>query len=155
MRIFAKALKSATGMAASLVLLSGCAVNMQVPIKDPTLSTVAYNKTGSLTPVGLTFKDEQTATDKAKFLTGTIPMQMVYQDKPFDAVPWITQHTMKEMVQRGLPVSLAAEGANSTSVLIKRIHIENHRTSGFSPFVTLTSFRADVMTARGTQLLIA
>ena len=34
---------------------------------------------------------------------------------------------------------------------VKRLQIENHRASGFSPFVTFTSVRADVITERGPQ----
>jgi hypothetical protein len=151
MRALANQLKNAAAVMVLLVLLSGCAVNMQVPIKDPTPSAVGYKKVASITPVSLSFKDDQSNEDKAKVLSGLIPMQMVYKDKPFDAVPWIAQQTAKEMTARGLPVTVTTEGKSGTSVLIKRIHIENHRANGFSPFVTFTSLRADVMTDRGPQ----
>jgi hypothetical protein len=151
MKCFTNQLKNATGIVMLLAFLSGCAINMQVPIKDPAPSTVAYKKTGAITPVSLSFKDDQSAEDKTKILSGLIPMKMVYKDKPFDAVPWIAQQTVKELTARGLPVTLVDEGKSGTSVLIKRVHIENHRASGFSPFVTFTSLRADVMTAHGPQ----
>jgi hypothetical protein len=154
MQIFSNSLKLAAA-ALAISFLSGCAINMQVPVKDPTPSTVKYDKSGALTPVALQFKDEQTADDKAKLLTGRIPMQLMSQDKPFEALPWIAQHTVKELAARGLPVSLATNEANSTSVIIKRVHIENHRATGFSPFVTFTSLRADVMTPQGPQRVTA
>ena len=151
MKCFVNQLKTATAVVASMVFLSGCAINMKVPIKDPVPSTVAYKKADSITPMSLSFKDDQTTEDKSKILSGLIPMQMVYKDQAFDSVPWIAQQTVKEMTARGLPVTLVDEGKSGTSVLIKRIHIENHRASGFSPFVTFTSLRAEVMTARGLQ----
>ena len=151
MKCFADQLKNAAGIVASLALVSGCAINMQVPIKDPVPSTVAYKKAAAVTPVNLSFKDDRATEDKGKILSGLIPMQMVYNDKAFDAVPWIIQQTVKEMTTRGLPVTLVDEGKGGTSVLIKRVHIENHRASAFSPFVTFTSLQADVMTARGPQ----
>jgi hypothetical protein len=151
MKCFVHQLKNAAGIVASLALLSGCAINMKVPVKDPAPSTLAYKKAEAVAPVSLSFKDNQTAEDKAKLLSGLIPMQMVYNDKAFDAVPWIVQQTMKEMTTRGLPVTLVDEGKGGASVLIKRVHIENHRASAFSPFVTFTSLQADVMTARGPQ----
>lgn len=155
MESFANGLRTVTGVVASLVLLSGCAVNMQVPIKDPAPSSVAYNKAGSSSPVALAFKDEQTPEDKAKVVTGTISMHMVYQDKPFDSVSWIAQQTLKEMVARGLPVTLATDGSNSTPVIIKRMHVENYRASGFSPFITFTTLRADVVTPSGPRRVTA
>jgi hypothetical protein len=151
MKCFANQLKSATGIVVSLAFVSGCAINMKVPVKDPASSTVAFKKAGAVTPARLSFKDDRTTEDKARILSGLIPMQMVYMDKGFDAVPWIAQQTVKEMTARGLPVTLVDEGKSGTSVVIKRVHIENHRASGFSPFVTFTSLRADVMTARGPQ----
>lgn len=151
MRAFANQLKRATAVVVSVFVLSGCAINMKVPVKDPAPSPVAYTKTGAVTPVSLSFKDDQSPEDKGRVLSGLIPMQMVYKDAAFDAVPWVAQQTAKEMTARGLPVTLAADGKGSTSVLIKRIHIENHRVNGFSPFVTFTSLRADVMTDRGPQ----
>jgi hypothetical protein len=148
-------LNNAVAMLA-VALLSGCAVNMKVPVKDPAPSAdTSYNKTAAATPVSLAFKDDQSEDDKARLLTGLIPMQMVYQDKPFEAVPWIARHTVAEMAARGLPVTLAANSVSNPNVLIKRIHIENHRVSGFSPFVTFTSLRADVVTAKGPQRVTA
>lgn len=155
MKLFINSIKGATAMAASLALLSGCAINMPVPIKDPAQASVAYTKAGTIKPVTLAFKDEQTLEEKGKLLTGLIPMQMLYEGKPFDAVPWISRNTVKELADRGLPVSLAGDGATGTNVVIKRVHIENHRASGFSPFVTFTSMRADLMTDSGPQRVTA
>lgn len=154
MAMFSKALIG-TGMAVSLALLSGCALNMQVPIKDPVVSKIAYSKVTQLPPVKLTFKDVQTDEQKAKLLTGTIPMTMMYQDKPFESASWIATQTVNEMVARGLPVTLASTGDSATNVVIKHVHMENHRASGFSPFVTFTTLRADVDTPSGPQRLTA
>ena len=155
MQILTNAMKVAAGLVVTLALLSGCAINMPVPIKDPVPSKVSYTSEGSPAPVALSFKNDQTEEDKAQILSGRIPMKLVYQGQPFDSVPWIAQHTVKEMASRGLPVTLVADDANSTPVLIKRMHIENHRVSGFSPFVTFTSLRADVITPRGPQRITA
>ncbi|AMP13854.1 HEAT repeat domain-containing protein [Collimonas pratensis] len=155
MKLCNNALRSVTGIVISIAFLSGCAINMKVPIKDPVSSTGTYDTTKTIPETVLLFKDEQSESDKAQILSGTIPMQMVYQDKPFDAVPWIAKQTVKEMNARNLPVKLAAAGENGTGILIKRIHIENHRVSSFSPFVTFTSLRADVETADGPQRVTA
>jgi len=138
-------------LAVALVFLSGCAVNMKVPVKDPVPSPTTYSKTTETEPAILAFKDNRSEKDKATLVSGRIPMQVVYHDKPFDAVPWIAQHIVKEMAARGLPVTLGDERSSTTTVVITRVHIENHRVSGFSPFVTFTSVCADVLTDRGPQ----
>lgn len=145
------ALKAAIGMLVSINLLSGCAINMPVPIKDPAPSDVSYKKSDSPAPIALRFLDQQSAADKANVLSGRIPMRMLYQGQSFDAVPWLASQTVKELVARGVQATLAAGQGAGTEVRIKRFHIENHRVSGFSPFVTFTSLRADVLTDRGTQ----
>lgn len=144
--------RAAPAVALAMAFLSGCATNMQVPVKDPVPSTSPYAKTGTPSPVTLSFKDDRREEDKAKTVSGLIPMQLVYMDKPFDPVPWVAQHTVKELAARGLPVVLG-DGQAGTKVVVKRLRIENHRASGFSPFVTFTSVQADVVTDRGAQTI--
>ena len=72
----------AASIVASLTLFSGCAINMKVPITDPVPSTGAYRKPSSApAPVALVFKDERSGADKAKLVTGRIPMSLVSGDK--------------------------------------------------------------------------
>lgn len=150
-----KALKRVAGVGMSLAVLTGCAINMPVPVTAPVPSTVAYSKGSALQPLTLAFKDEQSDADKAKLLTGTIPMNPLSNGKPLEGVNWVAEHTVKEMVARGLPVALAQQGANATNVHVKRVHIENYRANGFSPFITFTSVRADVETPQGTRRVTA
>lgn len=155
MKLLRNVLRGATGAMVAMSILSGCAVNMKIPVKDPALTSESFDKARSVPETSLVFKDDEAASDKTKLVSGRIPMQLVYQEKPFDPVPWIGVQTVKEMAARGLPVKLAATGENGTAILIKRVHIENHRVSGFSPFVTFTSLRADVETADGPRRVTA
>ena len=135
--------------------LSGCAINMPVPVKDPVVSAEPYERSGMVTPLSLTFKDAQSAVERQQLLIGRIPMRLLYKEQPFQPVPWLAQHTVNELKARGLPVSLNADGVPGTEVRIKRVYIENHRVSGFSPFVTFTFLRADVMTPDGPRRVTA
>jgi len=143
------------GMLAVLVLVSGCAINMKVPIRDPEPSTAHYVAPSKAAPVTLYFSDGRSAENKGALLTGRIPMRLTTpDDKPIDPVPWLATQTVREMVARGLPVQLGNGVAGPDTVIIKRIHIENRRASGFSPFETFTSASADVVTATGTQRIV-
>lgn len=143
------------GVIALLSLASGCAINMEVPIKDPVPSNVSYSIQEAPSPVVLTFKDDQNEKDKAAILSGRIPMKLTSQGKPFEGVSWVAKHTVNELKARGLPVTLSEDDSDSTIIAIKRLHIKNHRVSGFSPFVTFTSVRADIMTVDGPQRITA
>jgi hypothetical protein len=151
MKKFSNLARVATTVVVAAAVLSGCAINMTVPVKDPAPSPTTFKKPAAAAAVSLAFKDERSEENKAKVVSGLIPMQVVYQDKPFDAVPWLAQQTVKELTARGLPVTLGDGRGGSTTVQIRRLQIENHRASGFSPFVTFTSLRADVLTERGPQ----
>jgi hypothetical protein len=143
------------GMLAALALVSGCATNMKVPVRDPEPSAAHYVKPSTSAPVTLYFSDSRSTENKGALLTGRIPMQLTTtDDKPFDPVPWLAAHTVREMVARGLPVQLGNDATGPNTVVIKRIHIENRRVSGFSPFETFTSVSADVVTATGTQRIV-
>lgn len=143
------------GVITLVLLTSGCAINMEVPIKEPTPSKVTYSIKESPSPVTLTFKDEQSEKDKAEIVSGRIPMKLTSEGKPFEGVSWIASHTVNELKARGLPVSLSNDESNSTVVAIKKLHIQNHRATGFSPFVTFTSVRADLITDDGPQRITA
>ena len=138
------------GILIYLALASGCAINMKVPIRDPEPSSSQYVKPSQSAPVTLYFTDNRSADNKGALLTGRIPMQLTTGDKSFDAAPWLAEQTVKEMVARGLPVQLGNDAKGPDTVIIQRIHIENRRVSGFSPFETFTSASADIVTPAGT-----
>jgi hypothetical protein len=151
MRISFRMLKAAAAAAFVVTVFSGCA--LQVPIKDPVPSgsEQAFGKSASPAPVTLNFKDQRSEAGRKEVAGGRLTTNLVYQDKPFDPLPWIALHTVNEMKARGLPVTLGTGQAGGTDVLVQRIRIENHRANGFSPMVTFTLLRADVVTPRGPQ----
>jgi len=144
-----------TALAVSL-LLSGCAIGMKVPIKEPAPSMSQYVKPTGVEPSSLFFSDARTPENKAQPVTGRIRMELTAPDgKPFDAVPWLAGATVKELTARGLPVQLASQAGDAGTVTVRLIQIENRRVSGFSPFETFTSLKADVTTPKGTQRVAA
>lgn len=136
---------------ASLALLSGCAINMPVPVKDVTPSTEKFAKADAAAPTSLYFADAQSAESKAKPVTGLIPMHPMYAGKPLEATSWLGRNTVAELAGRGLPVKLANEATGANTVEVKLFNVTNRRVSGFSPFETFTSLKADLITAKGQQ----
>ena len=156
MHTMVKTLGFALGVFGAAGFLSGCAVNMTVPVKDPVPSAIKYSAKQPPAPVTLVFKDELTPSSRSNVLEGSlIPMNLQSQGKPFEPVPWVATHTVNELKARGLPATLGAAGTNGTAVSIKHLHIQNFRVNAYSPFITFTSVRADVDTPRGPQRITA
>jgi HEAT repeat protein len=89
-------------------------------------------------------------------VTGRIRMELTSADnKPFDPVPWLASQTVKELAARGVPVQLVTDQASASTVAVRLLQIENRRVSGFSPFETFTSLKADVTSPKGTQRVAA
>jgi hypothetical protein len=110
---------------AAVSLLPGCAINMKIPVKDPVPSSAQYVKPAGIAPVALFFTDARTPESKTQPITGRIPMHLTTVDhQPFDAISWLADNTVKELVARGLPVQRAADAAGANTVIIKRISIE-------------------------------
>ena len=101
----------ATTVVVASAVLSGCAINMKVPVKDPAPSVTTFKTPAGKAPVSLAFKDERSEENKARVVSGLIPMHVVYEDKPFDPVPWLARHTVKELAARGLPSPSATAAA--------------------------------------------
>ena len=156
MQTLAKTFRTALGVIGALGFLSGCAFNMKVPVKDPAPSSVKYGAVQTSAPVMLVFKDELTAAGRQNILEGSLlPMNLEYEGKPFEPVPWLAKQTVNELNARGFPATLGSVGTNGTAVRIKHLHIQNYRASAYSPFVTFTSVRAEVDMPRGPQRITA
>lgn len=140
----------------AVLVLSGCAVNMKVPVQEMTPSTAKYVKSDNSGAVELFFSDERTPENKAAFINPFFGMSVTdAQEKPLDPMAWFSSSILKEMSARGLPVKRATSPTGANTVVIKRFFIESRRVSGFSPFETFTSVSADVVTTKGTQRIAA
>lgn len=141
--------------AAAAMALTGCAVNMKVPLKDPTPSGVAYQGDSVQEVRTIRFQDERSTEAKGKVLTGLIPMQLTFQDKPLDAFNWLERSITQDLTSRGMKLSSAQTDAPQAIVQVEHIQIENQRTSGFSPLITFTTVKANVQTPSGSRRVAA
>ena len=77
-------------------------------------------------------------------------MNFTNNGKPLDPIAFVSEHTSRELVARGIALEKAPV-TNNIKVSISKIGIQNHRANGFSPMVTLTSLVADVDTPSGRK----
>lgn len=136
-------------------MLAGCAAGgLTIPIKDPVPSEHKFSGEARSKQDQLNFVDSRPASDKASFSTWIVPMNFVAKGKPLDPVAFVAEHTTKELVARGIPVTQGA-GNQAMEISISKVGIDNHRATGFSPMVTLTFLVADVTTPAGKKRMTA
>jgi hypothetical protein len=81
------------------------------------------------------------------FTSGSLPMGLTHRGETLDPVDFLAKYTIEELVARGIPVT--ADSSDATDVEINKIVMRNHRSTGFSPFTTVTMLCADILTPNG------
>lgn len=133
------------------VSLTGCALGgLTIPISDPPPSAATYTRKADIGPTSLSFSDIRSAQDQQNFSTWIVPMKFTHNGKPLDPIAFVSENTIKELSARGVDF-VKAPAVTDIKVSISRIGIQNHRVSGFSPMVTLTSLVAEVDTPSGRK----
>jgi hypothetical protein len=131
--------------------LAGCALGgLTIPISDPSPSSVPYSQKSGIGATSLSFADVRSTLDQQNFSTWIVPMNFTNNGKPLDPIAFVSEHTSRELVARGIALEKAPV-TNNIKVSISKIGIQNHRANGFSPMVTLTSLVADVDTPSGRK----
>lgn len=153
--MFRSSVVKVLGALAVLALLGGCAAGgLNIPIKDPVPSKAVYTGKALSEQGALNFVDARTASDKVSFSTWIVPMNFLNNGKPLDPIAFVAENTTKELIARGVSVKQSVV-ADALKINITKVGIENHRVSGFSPMVTLTSLVADVELPSGKKRMTA
>lgn len=139
--------------AAAVVLmslaLSACAPSSYA-VKNPVPSGLKYEVAANTAEKNFSVLDERRSDGKV-FSFGTLPAELKIDGKGIDPVPFFAAQVQAELASRGLPAKLSSSTSTPPVIHLKDYRMENLRTSGYSPFVTLTYISADVETPDGTR----
>jgi hypothetical protein len=127
---------------ALLMLLQGCAPSVYA-VAVPESSNYLYIPADSQERSSLNFVDSR-ADSYTSFTSGRLPMGLTHNGTTLDPISFVEKYTISELAARGIPVE--ASGAGTTEIQINKIIMRNYRTTGFSPFTTVTMLSADVVT---------
>lgn len=135
------------------VALTACAP-ASYAVKAPAPSQLKY--VVEIPPAATTFSmlDER-RPDGRVFSSGVLPAELLVDGKPIEPVPFLAAQVQAELASRGLPVSVSEKTTTPPAIHLKNYRMENMRTSGYSPFITLTYIAADVETKDGTKRVAA
>jgi len=143
-------LKKVFVLTMSLFLFSavyGCGLSYTV--KDPTPSALAYTESAPV-DVDLKVADGRTAEDKP-ISVGRISVALKNMD---NEMSFLAGNLITELASRGIALQASDAEDSDLMLLVKKYRIRNHRSTGWSPFQTATTFSAD-FTGNGETKKIA
>ena len=142
-----KQVKLLLAVAALAFSLQGCAPKLYV-VDSPEPSAYTYVPAESQEDSRLSFVDER--DDKyMPFTSGVLPMGLNYDGEAINPIKFVAEFTIAELVARGISVQAGTDDA--AEIQINKIAMRNYRSTGFSPFTTVTVLSADVVTAEGER----
>ena len=122
-------------------LVVGCAPSSYL-VSEPQPSNMAYQVPEQSQQSNFKVVDMRSGGDRT-FHSGILNATLNIGSQPIDPVAFLAKHAQSEMLARGLPVSFSTS-AGDTVIDVSTFRVRNHRSSGFSPFVTFTMLSADV-----------
>lgn len=129
------------------LLIQGCAPS-SYKVNAPTASEHVYTGAETTATLQLTVKDARAENEKT-FSYGILKANLMMDNKLIEPIAYISEHTTKELQARGIDTQ-ATDNAN-VNISINKLYIRNHRSNGFSPFVTFSLLSADVTTPTGKE----
>ncbi|MBB5205821.1 hypothetical protein HNQ51_003148 [Inhella inkyongensis] len=135
----------------ALPVLTACAPQAYL-LKHPDPSGLRVELSGPSAET-LKLEDQRKGTER-DFSSGTLPATLRTQEGPVDPPAFLAKALQAELASRGLPLQVQA-GSGPAAIQLQTFRVLNHRSNGFSPFVTLTFLAADVDTPRGKERVVA
>ncbi|RZU02774.1 HEAT repeat domain-containing protein [Rivibacter subsaxonicus] len=141
--------------AACAALLSACAPAHYI-VKTPEPSGQRYETSVQAAPpkTELALADQRPPSDRV-FSAGTLPAGLNTASGAIDPPAYLATALQQELASRGLPVTVAAGATGQPRLELRTFKIQNHRSNGFAPFVTLTYLSADLDTPAGRKRVAA
>ncbi len=126
-----------------LLVLQGCGPKT-FEVKNPQVSNDTYTLESSANKsndYSLRFIDNR-SDENSKFSYGRLPINLAIEGTAIEPVVYISKNVLAELNARGIDVSLSESSPNDLK--INQFIIRNHRTNGFSPFITFSTFQAEL-----------
>lgn len=133
----------------ALLSVSACAPSAYV-IKTPAPSGLKYEAATPQPKNNFSLIDNR-KPDERIFHTGRLSATLQYGDTPIDAPRFLAQHLQEELISRGIPAQVSDGDKGLPRINLRTFRLQNHRTSGYSPFVTFTFLSVDLETSVFTK----
>ena len=128
-----------------LMSLQGCAPSVYAVDRPEASPYVLYGAEEHEEP-GINIIDRR-GDQYTSFTSGALPMGLTHNGDTLDPIDFLAKYTVEELAARGISVSESS--SKIADVEINKIVMRNHRTTGFSPFTTVTMLCADIQAPDG------
>lgn len=125
----------------SVLLLQGCGPKT-FEVKNSDLYATPFSiQDASSSKNSLAFNSQESAGSKS-FSHGRLAVNLNLDGNPVEPKEYLQHNVLQELKAKGIDVS---EDATSESVLnIEQFYIRNHRTNGYTPFITFSTFKGSL-----------
>lgn len=137
----------AAACAVGFLALAACAPKTYA-VKAPTPSDARYE---SVSAPASTLSLVDSRGGGHAFSEGTLPATLMVDGSAIDPMAFLNRHLQAEFDARGLPVQVGTGTDKYPQVEIQTFRMQNHRTNGYTPFITFTFVSADIRTAAGSK----
>lgn len=129
--------------------LTGCAPSTY-KVSAPAASEIQYMSFNEGKEAGIALEDKRAESDKI-FSSGILKAGLLFEDTPIDPVSYLEKFTYAELESRGIKFD---DNREKMAVSINKLFMKNHRSSAYSPFVTMTHLSADLKTDNGSERIV-
>lgn len=141
-------------MAVFLSLVTGC--SLSYTIHEPQVSSFRYNSV-PVKKVVIKVVDQRKDLIFQRQISNLRNLKLELKNVE-DPIKWFAIALEKELVARGVPAEVITSDkaeAEDMSLIIKTYQIVSHRMTGFSPWETYHSFKAELKAGNQTNTIIA
>ncbi len=138
---------SLIAFATLLPIIQGCAPSVYA-VDRPEPSAYIFTPGESTDASQLNFVDAR-ADAYTTFSSGSLPMGLTYEGESLKPVSFVEEFTLAELAARGIAVE--AGGGDAVEIRINKVIMRNYRSTGFSPFTTVTMLSADAISPEGDR----
>lgn len=135
----------------SIAILQGCGPKT-FAVKNSELSTAPYHLKDKTSNETLSVKAVQTA-GKRPFSFGKLKINLELNGEPVEPIKYLEYNVLNELADKGIQIESAKGSENVLSVT--QFYIRNHRTNGYTPFITFSNFKGTLAHAGGTETIAA
>lgn len=127
------------GVIIGAIMIQACAPSTYV-VQDPKPSSLPYATTAAGAR-SIAINDRRPEDGKV-FSYGILKAGLTQNGSEIDPIAYLRANTQKELDARSVKTSLADTG--EAQVDIHKLNMRNHRTNGYTPFITFTMLSADL-----------
>jgi len=136
----------------AVVLLAACAPSAY-KVSHPSPSGLRFEQVNQVES-SITQLDSRDGNERI-FHSGALNSTLQLGNAAIEPMSFLAKNAQEEFISRGLPVSVKMDGAGMPISHVHTFKMTNHRTNGYTPYISMTWLSADIETVAGKKRVAA